>query len=113
MIASARARASAQASGVAQSSGLEGAVGAGRSQLGSELGFGTQMSGISGQVTELGIKQQRASQIASLGFGVMNFGMSGQGKGLAQGMFGPVDRTLPAGVSPLSSPRPPSNPFYG
>jgi hypothetical protein len=80
MIASARARASAEASGVVQSSGLQGAVGAGRSQLGSELGFGTQMSGLSGQITELGIKQQRASQIASLGFGVMNFGMSAQGQ---------------------------------
>jgi len=82
MIASARARASAQASGVAQSSGLQGAVGSGRSQLGSELGFGTQMSGLSGQITELGIKQQRASQIASLGFGAMNFGMSQQGQKL-------------------------------
>jgi hypothetical protein len=82
MIASARARASAQASGVAQSSGLQGAVGAGRSQLGAELGFGTQMSGLSGQITELGIKQQRASQISSLGFSAMNFGLSGQGQQL-------------------------------
>ena len=80
MIASARARASAEASGVAQSSGLQGAVGAGRSQLGSELGFGTQMSGLSGQITELGLKQQRASQIAGLGFGAMNFGFSDQGQ---------------------------------
>lgn len=80
MIASARARASAQASGVVQSSGLEGAVGSGRSQLGSELGFGTQMSGLSGQITELGIKEQKYSQIASLGFGAMNFGLSGQGQ---------------------------------
>jgi len=80
MIASARARASAEASGVAQSSGLQGAVGAGRSQLGSELGFGTQMSGLSGQITELGVKQQKYSQIASLGFSAMNFGMSTQGQ---------------------------------
>lgn len=113
MIASARARASAQAAGVVQSSGLQGAIGSGRSQIGSELGFGTQMSGLSGQITELGIKQQRASQIASLGFSTMNFGMSAQGQGLAQNLFGPVNRTLSAGVSPTSSPRPPSNPFYG
>lgn len=86
MIASARARASAEASGVAQSSGLQGAVGAGRSQLGSELGFGTQMSGLSGQITELGIKQQRASQIASLGFSAMNFGMSQQGQQFFSGL---------------------------
>jgi len=88
MIASARAKASAEASGVAQSSGLQGAVGAGRSQLGSELGFGTQMSGLSGQITELGIKEQRASQIAKLGFSVANFGLSQQGQGLAKNMFG-------------------------
>lgn len=111
MIASARARASAEASNVAQSSGLQGAVGAGRSQLGSELGFGTQMSGLSGQITELGIKQQRYQQIASLGFSAMNFGMSAQGQGLAQNMFGPVNRTLPSGVSPSSSPIPPSRTF--
>jgi hypothetical protein len=113
MIASSRAKASAQASGVAQSSGLQGAVGSGRSQLGSELGFGTQMSGLSGQITELGIKEQKASQIASLGFSAMKFGMSAQGQGMAKNMFGPVDRTLPAGVSPTSSLSPASNPFYG
>ena len=106
MIASARARSSAEASGVAQSSGLQGALGAGRSQLGAELGFGTQMSGLSGQITELGIKQQRASQIAGLGFSAMKFGLSGQAQGLVDGMF----KSSPA---PSSSPRPPSKSFYG
>lgn len=89
MIASSRATASAQATGVSQSSGLQGAVGSGRSQLGSELGFGTQMSGLSGQITELGIKQQRAEQIAGLGFSARNFGMSDQGQVMAKNMFGP------------------------
>ena len=106
MISSARARASAEAYGVAQSSGLQGAVGAGRSQLGAELGFGTQMSGLSGQITELGIKEQRASQIAGLGFSTMKFGFSQQGQGLVDGMF-------KSPLAPSSSPRPPSNPFYG
>jgi hypothetical protein len=94
MIASSRARASAQASGVVQSSGLQGAVGSGRSQLGSELGFGTQMSGLSGQITELGIKKQRASQIASLGFSAMNFGMSAQGQQMAK-QIGPELANVP------------------
>jgi hypothetical protein len=87
MIASSRARASAEASGVAQSSGLQGAVGSGRSQLSSEVGFGTQMSGLSSQITELGIKQARYSQISQLGFGVMNFGMSKGGQDLMGSLF--------------------------
>jgi hypothetical protein len=92
MIASARA--SAQASGVVQSSGLQGAVGSGRSQLGSELGFGTQMSGLSGQITELGIKEARANQLASLGFSAMNFGMSAQGQQMAK-QIGPELANVP------------------
>jgi hypothetical protein len=87
MIASSKARASAEASGVAQSSGLQGAVGSGRSQLSSEVGFGTQMSGLSSQITELGIKQARYSQISQLGFGVMNFGMSKGGQDLIGSLF--------------------------
>jgi hypothetical protein len=94
MIASSRARASAQASGVVQSSGLQGAVGSGRSQLGSELGFGTQMSGLSGQITELGIKEARANQLASLGFSAMNFGMSAQGQQMAK-QIGPELANVP------------------
>ncbi len=44
------------------------------------------MSGLSGQITELGIKQQRASQIAGLGFSVMNFGFSQQGQQFLSGI---------------------------
>tara|TARA_B110000483_G_C18157443_1_gene527946 strand:+ start:1116 stop:1622 length:507 start_codon:yes stop_codon:yes gene_type:complete len=91
MVASAKARASAQASGVAQSSGLQGAIGSGRSQLGAEIGYGTQMSGLSGQITELGIKQARYSQISNLGFGAMKFGLSEAGQKLAGGLFPTTD----------------------
>ena len=79
MIASARAQSSAQASGVAQSSGLSGAVGAGKSQLGAELGYGSQQSGLSTEISNLGLKAQNYKSIASLGFSAMNFGMSPQG----------------------------------
>ncbi len=109
MIASSKARASAQASGVAQSSGLQGAVGSGRSQLGSELGFGTQMSGLSSQITELGIKQAKYGMISQLGFSAMNLGMSQGGQDLAGALF-PGGQGSPN--APKSSPRPRSNPFY-
>tara|TARA_R100000951_G_scaffold81294_1_gene69035 strand:+ start:718 stop:1296 length:579 start_codon:yes stop_codon:yes gene_type:complete len=123
MIASARARASAQAAGVVQSSGLQGAVGSGRSQLGSQLGFGTQMSGLSSQITELGIKQQRAQMISQLGFGAMNFGLSAQGQqALSGGYKGLTGRSLtaqqvsgPSGVGSnfFGAAVPRNNPFYG
>ena len=70
ILASARARASAQAAGTAQSSGLAGAVGAGRSALGSELGFGTQMSGLSSEIAAFQGQAQKYSDISKLSFGV-------------------------------------------
>ena len=76
ILASARARASAQSAGTAQSSGLAGGVGAGRSQLGAELGFGTQMSGLSSEISMFQTQAQRSSDIAGLGFGIANLGMS-------------------------------------
>lgn len=68
ILASARARASAQAAGTAQSSGLSGAIGAGRSQLGAELGFGTQMSGLSANISKFNMQAQTYGDIAKLGF---------------------------------------------
>lgn len=112
MIASSRARASAQAAGVSQSSGLQGAVGAGRSQLSSEFGFGTQMSGLSAQVTDLGIKQQKYKQIAGLGFGAMNFGLSQQGQQLFSGGYqGLTGRSLTA--QQVSGPSGVGSNFFG
>ena len=68
ILASARARASAQAAGTAQSSGLSGAIGAGRSQLGAELGIGTQMSGLSANISKFNMQAQTYGDIAKLGF---------------------------------------------
>ena len=68
ILASARARASAQSAGTAQSSGLSGAIGAGRSQLGAELGFGTQMSGLSANISKFNMQAQTYGDIAKLGF---------------------------------------------
>ena len=75
ILASARARASAQSAGTAQSSGLAGGVGAGRSQLGAELGFGTQMSGLSSEISMFQTQAQRSSDLAGIGFGIANLGM--------------------------------------
>lgn len=80
ILASARARATAQSAGTATSSGLSGAVGAGRSQLGAEFGFGTQMSGLSAEIANFQGQAQRASNIASLGMKAVGFGLS-QGGG--------------------------------
>lgn len=76
MIASARARSSAEGAGVSQSSGLQGAVGSGKSTLSGALGYSSEQSGIAQGITELGIKQQKYSQISKLGFQAMSFGMN-------------------------------------
>lgn len=88
MIASARSRASAESAGVSQSSGLQGALGSGRSQLSGAIGYSTQQSGISQGITELGIKQQKYSQISNLGFQALSFGMSPSGQGTINRAFG-------------------------
>lgn len=80
ILATARARASAQAAGTSTSSGLSGAVGAGRSQLGAEFGFGTQMSGLSSEIATFQGQAQRASNIAKLGMQAVGFGMSQSGQ---------------------------------
>jgi hypothetical protein len=85
MIASARSRASAEGAGVSQSSGLQGAVGSGQSQLSGALGYSTQQSGIAQGITNLGIKQQKYSQISKLGFQAMSFGMSTGGQDIIDG----------------------------
>ena len=68
ILASARAKASAQAAGTSQSSGLSGATGAGRSQLGSELGFGSQLSGLSANISKFNMQAQTYGDIAKFGF---------------------------------------------
>ena len=86
ILASARSRASAQSAGTAQSSGLAGGVGAGRSQLGAELGFGTQMSGLGAEVAYFQGQAQKANMIAGLGFQAASLAMSPQGTNIINNM---------------------------
>lgn len=91
ILASARARATAQSAGTASSSGLSGAVGAGRSQLGAEFGFGTQMSGLSAEIANFQGQAQRASNIASLGMKAVGFGLSQGGQKIINNVGDYVD----------------------
>ncbi len=68
ILASARARATAQATGTASSSGLAGGIGSARSNLGGEIGYGNQMSGLSQTITELGQKANMYGDVAKLSF---------------------------------------------
>jgi len=83
----ARARAEAQAAGVETSSGFAGAMGSLSSQLGTNLGYGSQMSGLGEQYTTLtgdanlaASRAQTFGQISQLGFGLArNAAMVGTG----------------------------------
>lgn len=73
----ARARAEAQAAGVETSSGFAGAMGSLSSQLGTNLGYGSQMSGLGEQYTTLtgdanlaASRAQTFQRMANLGFSV-------------------------------------------
>ena len=93
ILASARARASAQSAGVAQSSGLVGATGAGRSQLGAELGFGTQMSGLSSEISMFQTQAQKYSDLSKLSFGVSKLAASQLDLGSQFDLFTPKNPT--------------------
>lgn len=75
-VARAQAVASASASGAVGSSAALGGQGAVGSQLGSGLGFSTQMSGLSGQISQASSRAQTGQAIAGLGGLGMNFGLS-------------------------------------
>lgn len=72
----AQGMATAQGAGVAQSSLTSGGVSSIGSQLGSTLGFGSQMSGLSQQITNLGIKSAKATQRANTFAAVADIGSS-------------------------------------
>ena len=94
ILASARARATAQSAGTATSSGLSGAVGAGRSQLGAEFGFGTQMSGLSSEIATFQGQAQRASNIAQLGMKAVGFGLSQGGQKTIENVGSYIDSKI-------------------
>lgn len=72
----AQGMASTQAAGVAQGSLTGGGISSIGSQVGSTLGFGTQMSGISQNITNLGIQSARATQQANMFGAIANIGSS-------------------------------------
>ena len=80
IVGMARARARMQASGVSLSSAQAGGLGSGISQLGSEFGTGTQMSGLSGQISTLQGQKATADMRANLGFSAFKCGTSAGGK---------------------------------
>lgn len=91
ILASARSRASAQAAGTAQSSGLAGATGAGRSALGSELGFGTQMSGLSSEIATFQGQARKYGDLSKLSFGVSKLAASQFDLGSQFDLFAPKE----------------------
>jgi hypothetical protein len=68
--------ATTQAAGVASSSLTGGGVASIGSQVGSTLGFGTQMSGLSSNITNLGIQSANATQQANMFGAFANLGSS-------------------------------------
>lgn len=96
--------ASAQGSGTLQSSGAAGGIGSLSSQLGESLGFSTQMSGLSGDISS-GLRQASFGQsLAGIGGAAMNFGFS---RGATFGdLFGGFSGFGSSGLAPTSSIRP-------
>lgn len=79
ILATARSRAAAQAAGTSQSSGLAGAVASGQSQLGSEFGFGSQLSGLNAQATEFGLRKSEGMAKSQIAFQTAGLAMSAFG----------------------------------
>ena len=84
IIARSQGTVGAQASGTQSSSGFLGGMSSLTSQLGSNLGFGSMMSGLGENYTALsGLAAQQSAESAmysakaNLGFNVMNFAMKG------------------------------------
>jgi len=84
IIARSQGTVGAQASGAQSSSGFLGGMSSLSSQLGSNLGFGSMMSGLGENYTSMsGLAAQQSAESAmfgakaNLGFKVMNFAMSG------------------------------------
>lgn len=85
VIRSAEVTAAANAYGSSTSSGFEGNIGSLGSQLGSGLGFSTQMSGLSSQISSAQSRMQTGSALSGFGFGLFN----------ASGTFGEMFRAGP------------------
>lgn len=96
--------ASAQGAGVLSGSGAQGGIGALSSQLGSELGFSTQGSGLSAQIASAQSKANTFGSVAGLGGAIFNFGMSGKNlQGLFPNQASPTSPAQAAGSTVQSS----------
>lgn len=69
-------RSQAQALGAVGGSGFSGAIGSISSQLGSNLGFSTQMTGMSRDITQFGMQEATALSNAQVGSSVASLAMS-------------------------------------
>lgn len=76
-ISRARARASAAAMGAGDSSALAGGLASLSSQYGSALGYSGAMTGLSREISQLGVQQQTALMRAQTGSSIAGFGMQG------------------------------------
>lgn len=108
----AQAVASAQASGAMDSSGEKGGIGSLSSQLGAELGFSNQMSGLSAGISSAMGRAQTGGAIANIGGSLYGWGVN---RGATWGgLFGSQKPTSPAAATsnaPLTSLRPQLRPF--
>lgn len=73
-ISRARARASAAAMGAGDSSALAGGLASLSSQYGSALGYSGAMTGLSREISQLGVQQQTALMRAQTGSSIAGFG---------------------------------------
>lgn len=93
-ITRAQATASAQGAGALQSSGARGGIGAIGSQLGEQLGFSTQMSGLSRDIASAASKASLFGSIGQLGFTAFS----------SLGGFEQLQQTAPAKAQTPSQP---------
>lgn len=68
----AQTKAAGEGMGVVGSSSVSGGVSSLGSQLGSSMGFASQMSGLSSNITSFGTQANNQSALAGLGFGLMS-----------------------------------------
>lgn len=88
--------AGAAGAGAGGSSGAAGGIGGITSPLGSALGYGTQMSALSGIISTQAQKAANFNALSSLGGSLMNYGLSSpHTQNLVQGMFTPNKAAQP------------------
>src|SRR6056297_32713 len=110
-IARAQAVSSAQSAGGMGGSGAAGGIGSLSSRTGSALGFSTQMSGLSGLVTDARDAAASAQSDANRFGAIAGFGKTAFGLGMQFGAFGtgqapnrPPQTPIPTSSSPSFSP---------